>query len=324
MTHWRRSLSLFAASATLLVAFVSLRAQGSWLSAPKTIAPGVDYFTSTDQTLADPQGPTSVYLLKLDPVKVRLDKARSRTTRCWARRRSRALRSGRTRSSAVNGGFFNTKTGESAGLSKIAGELISDASVTRGAVAIRSPQSGKTELEFDQISAHMIKVRFTSTGTGARDWLVPISGVDTTRGRGKLMIYTPSYHADTDTAANGTEWVLRGKPLVVREIRVDAGKTPIPRDGVVLSFGGLRLPDDLTALVVGTRVELQTSWHTLNGLPASHLDSADHIVNGAGLLRLSGHEFTDWTVGSAQRSRNLYSHAASAHADRRRRRSPVL
>ena len=177
----------------------------------------------------------------------------------------------------------------------MAGELVSDTTVTRGAVAIHSPLKGKTELDFDQVSARM-SMRFKSTGPDARDWIVSIAGVDTTRERGKLMIFTPSYHADTDTAANGTEWALSGKPLVVREIRVDAGHTPIPRDGVVLSYGGLSLPFDLATLKVGTRVDLETSWTTVNGLTSQRLNQANHVVNGAGLLRLAGRQLTDWMV----------------------------
>jgi hypothetical protein len=280
---------------TLLLVVVTLRAQtANWLSAPQPVAPGVEYFTSTDQTLGDPAGLMAVYLLKLDPARVRIDSALSndevlgRETVDSIAKRHHAI-------AAINGGFFNTKTGEPAGLAKVAGELVSDTSMTRGAVAIHSPQKGKTDLEFDQISAHM-SLRFKSAGPEARDWLVPIAGVDTTRERGKLMVYTPSYHADTDTAGNGTEWVLGGKPLSVREIRVDVGHTPIPRDGAVLSYGGLALPFDLAALRVGTRVDLETSWTTVNGVAARRLEQADHIVNGAGLLRLAGHQLTDWAV----------------------------
>ena len=66
----RRLAALFVASA---VAICACAAQGSWLSAPESIAPGIEYYTSTDQTLSDPAGPTAVFLLKLDPAKVQLD-----------------------------------------------------------------------------------------------------------------------------------------------------------------------------------------------------------------------------------------------------------
>ena len=156
---------------------------------------------------------------------------------------------------------------------------------------IWSPPRGKTELAFDQLSA---KVTMTFRAEGF-DWVVPIDGVDTTRERGKVMLYMPAYHGDTDTATNGTEWIIRGgeEPFVIG-IRKDSGRTPIPRDGVVLSFGGLELPDELGALDIGMRVTFATTWKSVNGLPDAHLERADHIVNGAGLLRLNGETPTNW------------------------------
>ena len=61
-------------------------------------------------------------------------------------------------------------------------------------------------------------------------------------------------NADTDTATNGTEWVLQGNPLKVVDVRKDLGKTVIPRDGVVLSYGGLDLPPRLDWLAPGMHV----------------------------------------------------------------------
>ena len=279
--------SLIAVFLAVYIALAS--AQASWLGAPESVAPGVDLFRSTDATLVDPNGPIAVYLLRLDPDKIRLDAALSNGEVMDAERvadiaaREKAI-------AAVNGGFFNVKNGEPIGLLKIAGELLSDNTVSRGIVAIRSRPGRRPELEFDQAS---LKIALAFK-TGKIDRRVPIDGLDTTRERGKLMIYTPSYHADTDTAANGVEWVLSGKPLKVTEIRRDAGRTPIPRDGAVLSFGGLTLPEDLAALVVGTRVTIEPVWKSVNGLPAKRLDDADHIVNGAGLLMRAGVVMTNW------------------------------
>src|SRR5262249_13558144 len=117
-----------------------------------------------------------------------------------------------------------------------------------------------------------------------------------TRERGKLMLYNAQYHTDTDTAANGTDWVLDGSPLAVREIRLNQGRASIPSNGVVLSFGGLELPPGLAALAVGTAVSIDTTWTSVHGTPADHLNHADHIVNGAGLLRLHGRRDDDWTT----------------------------
>ena len=125
---------------------------------------------------------------------------------------------------------------------------------------------------------------------------VPIDGVDTTRARGKLMLYTPMYHGDTDTALNGTEIVLDGQPLAVTEVRVNMGHTPIPRQGAVLSFGGLDLPPAIAGLTPGTRVTIRTDWRSVHGVPAAVFDGARDIVNGAGLLRRAGASAPDWAV----------------------------
>jgi hypothetical protein len=126
-----------------------------------------------------------------------------------------------------------------------------------------------------------------------------VDGVDTTRERGKLMMYTPKYHADTDTAGNGTEWVLSGNPLKVTGVRRDLGKTPIPRDGVVLSFGGLDPPSPLDWLAPGTVVTFSTSWKILNGTPAERFDQARDVINGAGLLRRNGVTLSNWQASEA-------------------------
>src|SRR5262245_34375156 len=182
---------------------------------------------------------------------------------------------------AVNGGFFNTRNGEPVSLLKVNGELVSDNTLARGIVAIRPDSRGKPQLDFDQATAKMT-LRFTVAG---KDTDIVIDGVDTTRARGKLMMYTPLYHRDTDTAANGIEWVLSDNPLRVTEIRRDAGHTPIPPNGAVLSFGGLDPPPALAALAMGTRVTLLTNWRAIQGTPPKQFDQARDIVNGAGLLK---------------------------------------
>jgi hypothetical protein len=267
----------------------SSQAPAGWLSAPQQIAPGVTLHTSTDSTLVEPEGPIEVSLLKLDPARVKLTSLLSNDQVMYAEpvlemaTRAKAA-------AAVNAGFFNVNNGEPVGLLKVAGRLVSDTPVTKGAVAIWSPASGRTELAFDQVSAR-VELRVGDATTP-----LSVDGVDTTRARGKLMLYTPSYHEHTDTAANGVEWVLRGQPLTVTEVRTDAGSTPIPADGIVLSFGGLELPEPLAQLAPGTVVQTRTTWVSVNGLESARLDSADHVVNGAGLLRVKGRSIADWDV----------------------------
>ena len=286
----RRRVFLAGVLVVVWAATATVRPQ-AWLSAGQTIAPGIEYFTSTDQSLVDSAGPIAVYLLKLDPAKTRLASVLS-NDEVFGAEPVQPIAERHHAVAAINAGFFNTRNGEPVGLLKVAGELVSDIGIPKGAVAIRSPPRGRTELEFDQITARMA-MTFKARG---RRWDVPIDGVDTTRERAKLMLYTPAYHTDTDTAANGTEWVLQGRPLKVADIRRDAGHTPIPRNGVVLSFGGLELPDHLAALAPGIEIKFTTRWATLNGVPPKHLEAADHVVNGNGLLRVKGRILTDWQV----------------------------
>jgi hypothetical protein len=274
-----------------IVAFwvLSAPAQTAWMFQTQAVAPGVDLFRSNDASLVNPPGAVAVHLLRLDPERVRLDAALSNGEVMDAERvadiaaRHQAI-------AAVNGGFFSIKNGEPTGLLKIGGELLSDSAVARGIVAIRSRPGRRPELEFDQAT---LKMSLTFKA-GAKDHRVAIDGLDTTRERGKLMLYTPSYHQHTDTAANGVEWVVAGRPPAVVEIRRDAGQTHIPRGGAVLSFGGLDLPPDLEALVVGTRVAFEPVWRSIHGLAPTRFDEADHIVNGAGLLKRNNQAITNW------------------------------
>ncbi len=278
-----RLAAVFALSASALVQ--AAQAPAPWLSAPRVIAPGVEFYTSTDATLTDPPAPAAAYFLKLDPQKVTLSAARAHdevmgmeTVDSIAKRHG-AL-------AAVNAGFFNTANGDPSTVLKLDGELVSDSTGSRGVLAI-GPLP-KQALTFDVLSAKQaIRVNGATTE-------IVIDGVDTTRARGRLMLYTPKYHADTDTAPNGVEIVASGSPLTVREVRVDAGHTPIPRDGVVLSFGGLELPPALAALKVGTAFTIVTHWKPVHDTPLAVFDAARDILNGAGLLRRNGVTITDW------------------------------
>jgi hypothetical protein len=264
-------------------------AQAPWLGPPESVSPGIDLFKSTNQSLVDGAGPIAVYLLRLNPDRISLSVALSNDEVMDAERVD-AIAARQQAVAAVNGGFFNTRNGEPISLLKVNGELVSDNTLARGIVAIRPDSRGKPQLEFDQATARM-SMRFE---IGGKDTDVAIDGVDTTRERGKLMMYTPLYHRDTDTAANGIEWVLSGNPLRVTEIRRDAGHTPIPPKGAVLSFGGLDPPAALAALAMGTRVTLLTAWKAAQGTSPKQFDQARDIINGAGLLKKAGRPITNW------------------------------
>jgi Phosphodiester glycosidase len=260
-----------------------------WLGTPTHIADGVDLFETHDVNLIDPPGPISAYLLRLDLDRVSIESALSNDEVMDAERVD-FIAKRRNAIAAVNAGFFNVKNGEPAGLLKVAGELVSDTGLTRGVMAIHGKPGDRQQLYFDQVSAK-VRARFK---VGKEELTVPVDGVDTTRERGKLMLYTPAYHGDTDTAPNGTDWILDGKPLKVVDVRENLAKTRIPRAGAVLSFGGLDVVSPLDKLVEGVPVTFETTWKILNGTPPDRFESARDIINGAGLLKRDGAALSGW------------------------------
>jgi hypothetical protein len=280
------------ALAVLILAAGACRAprpEASSLGAPEAVAAGVEFYRTNDASLVAGGGAVSIYLLRLDPARITIRSALSNGEVMDAEPVDRIARQAGA-IAAVNGGFFNEANGEPLGVLKVAGELVSDAGTSRGAVIIEHDAGGRTHLEFDRVSAR-ISLRFAAAGA---DQTVDIAGVDTTRERGKLMLFTPAYHPDTDTAPTGTEWVVDGTPPRVVAVRSAAGHTPIPRHGGVLSYGGVELPDELAGLVVGTPVSFDTHWRSASGLPPERLDQASDIIGGAGLLRRDGERITEW------------------------------
>jgi hypothetical protein len=274
------------AFALVIGAALSVRAADhlAWLGRPVHVAAGVDLFQTTDATLVESAGPIAVSVLRLDPSRVRLASALARAGEVGALDTVTHIAAARGAIAAVNGGLFNAGNNEPVGILKTNGELISDSAALEGVVAIQGPDRGRISLDFEQASV----TESVAFAAGGRRRLISIDGIDTTRARGRLMLYTPQYHADTDTAPSGTEWRLDGSPLHVVEVRPRQGRTPIPRTGAVLSYGGTDLPSDLASLTVGTSVELRRTWTTRYGLSAAALERSTSVVGGAGLLRVHG------------------------------------
>ena len=239
--------------------------------------------------MLDPAGPVAVQLLRLDPRRVILKSALSDNhvvgteTVLETFQRHNAV-------AAINAGFF-LPNGDPNGLLQVDGELVSDTARPRGAIALSS-EEGTTRLLFDVVTA-AARVRF---GNGQDAPSIDVAGIDTTRQRGRLMLFTPKYYAHTDTAARGIEWIVGGSPLAVRERRDDAGSAPIPPEGFVLSFGGLEPPAELEAVKIGDPARIERRFVTLHGTPPARWAAADHVIGGAGLLARSGQQITDWTV----------------------------
>ena len=291
-----RRLRLVACLAcALLQSLVTARAQQLDLPEPRNVAPGVLLYHLDSPALVDPEGPISIWMLRLDPAKVDLQAALANDeimgveTVAGIAERHKPI-------AAINAGFF-LPNGDPAGVLTIDGRLVSDTRRQRGAIGISRDKTG-VKLVFDRLRATaslVLENNMPRSNGGPAMVTVPIDGIDTTRLRGQLMLYTPSYHSDTDTAKGGLEWVIdRQRGRLTSGPHRD-GKTRIPARGFVLSFGGTIIPELLTSLGRGTRVRLDVSYEPVEGEPKSWLLAQD-IIGGAGLLIREGRDVEDWSI----------------------------
>jgi hypothetical protein len=273
------------------------------LGRPERVADGVQLYRVSDPNLLDPPGPVAVQMLRLDPSRVDLQSALARNRVMQLETvPDMAARTGAI--AAINAGFFVVKNGDPAGVLEVGNELVSDTPLTRGALGILRSPGAPLKLIFDRVSV-AASLRFTRED---EEFTQAIDGIDTTRARGKLMLYTPRFGPDSDMADTGVEWQLSGTPLTVTDKRPNAGRTPIPPGGVVLSFGGTILPTALERLDRGQAVTIEPRFQTLLGtLPEQWLDAHD-IVGGAGLLVFRGKPITDWTEEQLRAGFNTEKH----------------
>ncbi len=292
----RRFVARCASCALVIVALAWLaagcaRETAIDLGTGETVADGVQLFRVDDASLLDPPGPVSVQILRLDPSKVDLRSALARD-RVMQLETVPEIASRSEAIAAVNAGFFVVKNGDPAGVLELGDELVSDSPLTRGAVGIVRTRGKPLSLIFDRVSASLSLSYVVDGEAFSQD----INGVDTTRARGQLMLYTPRFGPDSDMADTGVEWQLAGSPLRVVARRPNAGRTRIPADGVVLSFGGTVLPTGLERLEAGQEVSIQTRFRTLLGTQPEQWIAAGDIVGGAGLLVHQGKPTGEWSV----------------------------
>ena len=215
---------------------------------------------------------------------------------------------------AINAGFFLLDTGDPTGALRVDGRLLSDAKLLRGAVAIGSGGRDGLRLTFDRI-----RVRVALDVRDGRNWRdVPLDGVDTVRRAGGATLYTPRFGPDTGTAAAGVEWsmtfardattthatVASATRVMTGAItaHVVGGKTGIPQDGAVVSFGGTSPPPSLAGLRPGARVRVREIWESESPPQAARFARADDVVGGAGLLVRDGRAIDDWKVERTSQS----------------------
>ena len=299
----RAATCVVALLAAALVASGCPRETAVDLGTPERIADGVQFYRLSDPKLLDPPDAVNVQMLRLDPARVDIRSALAQD-RVMQLETVPAIAARAKAIAAVNAGFFVVKSGDPTGVLEVGGELVSDATITRGAVGIVRRPGKPMALLFDRIGASAT-LRFRSQG---EEFEQPIDGVDTTRVRSKLMLYTPRYGPESDMADTGVEWQLAGSPLAVVEKRPNAGHTPIPPSGAVLSYGGTILPTALERLERGQAVTIDRRFKTRLDTTPAQWAAAQDIIGGAGLLMVHGRPTTDWADEQLREGFNTERH----------------
>jgi exopolysaccharide biosynthesis protein len=273
-----------------VILLASLSGQPLDLPAPRTLAQGVRFYQLDTTALVSPPEPMSVRMIRLDPSVADLRSVLANDEIVGTETVS-AIAARHKPLAAINAGFFQPN-GDPSGVLTVGGQLVSDTRRPRGAVGIR--QDGNV---LRLVVGHL-RATASLVINQAR---VPIDGIDTTRIRGRLMLFTPLYNEDTDTAGRGMEWVVTrrggGTPPAYRIASGPhrEGRTKIPAGGFVLSFGGEKLPPELSAIKRGARLGLEVLYDPVDG-DATAWAAARDIVGGAGLLIKDGEPIADWSI----------------------------
>jgi phosphodiester glycosidase len=194
----------------------------------RTIAPGVEH---AEIRRNGANGDLwAINALRVDLAQVRLDVVHAldaavglETVSSIAQRRDAVA--------AINGGYFRTTgtfRGDSTGTLQIDRTLLSEPDRARAAVGFVRTSAGATQLIF----GHVTWDAAIDAGGKKR----ALDGINRPRGADEMVMFTPAFHQTTLTDASGTEIVVRRGRVV--EVREQAGSTPIPADGFVLSAKG--------------------------------------------------------------------------------------
>jgi hypothetical protein len=262
----------------------SLPAQSSDI-AWRTIAPGVEHVQivrKADDSGAA-AGPWTINALRIDLAQVRLDVVHAldaavglETVSSMAQRRGAIA--------AINGGYFRTTgtfRGDSTGTLLIDGALLSEPDRARAAVGFVR-RGGGTQLVFGHVTWDAI------VDAGRQKRL--LDGINRPRGADEIVLFTPAFHQTTLTDASGTEIVVRRGRVV--DVREEAGSTPIPADGFVLSAKGAAREWAREHLRRRTRVKVTAALKPADASTASHDENpwtaAEDVVGGGPKIVTAG------------------------------------
>lgn len=216
--------------------------------------------------------PWSIHVLRIDPSQAVLDVFHARDNAVGLERVSE-LAARRNAIAAINGGYFRmtgTFAGDSTGTLQIDGKILSEPDRGRAAVGLVRTRQG-TRL----VMGHVAWQGSVKAGRATRR----LDGLNRPRGANELVLFTPEFNDNTLTDTSGTEALIRSGLIV--EIRKDAGSTPIPRDGFVLSATGAAAGWLRTALKTGTRVTAAVSLEPVDDGARNPWRDAEDVL-GAG------------------------------------------
>jgi hypothetical protein len=175
--------------------------------------------------------PVNIFLLRLDPSKIRLDVVHAMDGAIGLEKTSSiARRHGAI--AAINGGFFRLDesiwAGDAAGVLMIDGHLLSESTNSRVALLINNAPGGKTNIAFAPIEI--------SSGFQIGNRKFRFTGINRQRKEHDLIEYTPEFANTTLTEAGGLEITVVGNRIAA--VNVIAGSNPIPSGGYVISATG--------------------------------------------------------------------------------------
>lgn len=232
------------------------------------------------QDLTNPEGPWRIHVLEADPAKIRVevvhayDAAIGLETTADLAARHDAL-------AAINGGYFRMTgllAGDSQGTLRIDGKLLSEPDRGRATVGFFAAD-GTTRSVFGRLSFRgHIRI-----GDGKT---LPLDGINRSRKRSEIILFTPEFHRTTLTSPGGAEIIVENGRIT--EVRYGAGSSVIPPDGMVLSIGSDRIEGIRSQVRPGAPVEVDTNVIPLLPDPEGEWNRAEDIIGAGPLLLWNG------------------------------------
>jgi muramoyltetrapeptide carboxypeptidase len=274
-------------------------------------AAGIEaYVAERGHDVSNPGGPWSAHLLEIDPRSFRIEVEHAAGAAIGVEAvRSLAARRGAL--AAINGGYYTVKgvlKGDSRGLLKIDGRLLSEPDRARAAVGFVD-RDGTVRPVFGRLT--LDAAARLADGSALR-----VDGVNRERGAAEAIAFTPEFHRTTLTDAAGVEAVIAGNRIL--EVQKARGSAAIPADGWVLSLGAERVLLDGERLRAGGAIALVARLCPAGGAPescaavdAAWAEAADALAGGPLLLQ-GGVPLADAAVESFSRVFALARHPRTA------------